>query len=50
MSGNIVRESLTLVTKWGIDRRLREARSVVKDHRRLPSVRANAHAVTDHAA
>lgn len=48
MSGNIVRESLTLVTKWGIDRRLREARSLVKDHRRLPSVRTNAHAVSDH--
>ncbi|PCN46718.1 dolichol-phosphate mannosyltransferase, partial [Curtobacterium sp. 'Ferrero'] len=43
MSGNIVRESLTLVTKWGIDRRLREARSLVRDHRRLPSVRTNAH-------
>lgn len=38
-----VRESLTLVTKWGIDRRLREVRSMVKDHRRLPSVRRSAH-------
>jgi dolichol-phosphate mannosyltransferase len=45
MSGNIVRESLLLVTRWGIDRRLRDARSVVRDHHRLPSVRANAHAV-----
>ncbi|MCL9664097.1 polyprenol monophosphomannose synthase [Curtobacterium albidum] len=50
MSGNIVRESLTLVTKWGIDRRLREFRSLVKDHRRLPSVRKNAHAVADQSA
>jgi dolichol-phosphate mannosyltransferase len=45
MSGNIVRESLTLVTKWGIDRRVREARSVVLHRKRLPSVRTNAHAV-----
>jgi dolichol-phosphate mannosyltransferase len=41
MSGNIVRESLALVTKWGIDRRIRETRSLVKDHRKLPSVRKN---------
>ncbi|MFS0729761.1 polyprenol monophosphomannose synthase [Curtobacterium sp. 1P10AnD] len=50
MSGNIVRESLTLVTKWGIDRRLREVRALVRDHRRLPSVRTNAHAVSGRAA
>ncbi|MFJ4221022.1 dolichol-phosphate mannosyltransferase, partial [Curtobacterium luteum] len=43
MSGNIVRESLTLVTKWGIARRLREVGSLVRDHHRLPSVRRNAH-------
>ncbi|MGL3200718.1 MULTISPECIES: glycosyltransferase [Curtobacterium] len=43
MSGNIVRESLTLVTKWGIDRRLREVTSLVRHHHRLPSVRRNAH-------
>ncbi|VXB95647.1 hypothetical protein ARTHRO9V_980001 [Arthrobacter sp. 9V] len=43
MSGNIVRESLTLVTKWGIDCRIRETRSLVKDHRKLPSVRNNTH-------
>ncbi|MFJ4296755.1 polyprenol monophosphomannose synthase [Curtobacterium sp. NPDC089689] len=43
MSGNIVRESLTLVTKWGIDRRLREVLALVRDHRPLPSVRTNAH-------
>lgn len=45
MSGNIVRESLTLVTRWGIARRLRELRSIVLHRRRLPSVRSNAHAV-----
>jgi dolichol-phosphate mannosyltransferase len=45
MSGSIVRESLLLVTRWGIDRRFRDARSVVRTHHRLPSVRANAHAV-----
>ncbi|KAJ1683345.1 hypothetical protein LUZ63_021428 [Rhynchospora breviuscula] len=50
MSGNIVRESLTLVTKWGIARRLREARSLVRDHHRLPSVRRNAHVVKGRAA
>ncbi|NUU49557.1 hypothetical protein HP444_01865, partial [Curtobacterium luteum] len=50
MSGNIVRESLTLVTKWGIARRLREARSLVRDHHRLPSVRRNAHVVEGRAA
>jgi dolichol-phosphate mannosyltransferase len=43
MSGNIVRESLTLVTRWGIDRRVREVKSLVLHRRRLPSVRANAH-------
>jgi dolichol-phosphate mannosyltransferase len=43
MSGNIVRESLTLVTRWGIDRRVREMKSLVLHRRRLPSVRANAH-------
>ncbi|PZE22997.1 MULTISPECIES: polyprenol monophosphomannose synthase [unclassified Curtobacterium] len=43
MSGNIVRESLTLVTKWGVDRRIREVKSLVLHRRRLPSVRANAH-------
>jgi dolichol-phosphate mannosyltransferase len=43
MSGNIVRESLTLVTKWGIDRRLREVRAIVVDRKPLPSVRTNAH-------
>ncbi len=46
MSGGIVRESLTLVTKWGIDRRVREVRALVRDHHRLPSVRTNAHAVS----
>ncbi|MFJ3384235.1 MULTISPECIES: polyprenol monophosphomannose synthase [unclassified Curtobacterium] len=45
MSGNIVRESLTLVTKWGIDRRLREARALAMQRKPLPSVRRNAHAV-----
>jgi dolichol-phosphate mannosyltransferase len=44
MSGNIVRESLLLVTRWGIDRRFREVRSLVFKGRRLPSVRTNAHA------
>jgi dolichol-phosphate mannosyltransferase len=44
MSGHIVRESLLLVTRWGIDRRIREAGSLVLHRRRLPSVRANAHA------
>jgi dolichol-phosphate mannosyltransferase len=43
MSGNIVRESLTLVTRWGIDRRLREARAILVDRKPLPSVRTNAH-------
>ncbi len=47
MSGNIVRESLTLVTKWGIDRRLREVRALAKEHKPLPSVRRNAHAVAN---
>jgi dolichol-phosphate mannosyltransferase len=47
MSGNIVRESLTLVTKWGIDRRVREARALIRDHHPLPSVRRNAHAVSN---
>ncbi|MFK4484854.1 hypothetical protein ABH929_003635 [Curtobacterium sp. AB7] len=28
---------------WGIDRRIRETRSLVKDHRKLPSVRKNSH-------
>ncbi|PYY40076.1 polyprenol monophosphomannose synthase [Curtobacterium sp. MCPF17_046] len=50
MSGNIVRESLTLVTRWGIDRRLREARSLLRHRRRLPSVRANAHTVPNPTA
>jgi dolichol-phosphate mannosyltransferase len=43
MSGNIVRESLTLVTRWGIDRRIREVRALVVDRKPLPSVRSNAH-------
>ena len=43
MSGNIVRESLTLVTRWGIDRRVREVRALVVDRKPLPSVRSNAH-------
>jgi dolichol-phosphate mannosyltransferase len=43
MSGNIVRESLTLITKWGIDRRVREVKSLLLHRRRLPSVRTNAH-------
>ncbi|MEN0102850.1 MAG: polyprenol monophosphomannose synthase [Curtobacterium sp.] len=47
MSGNIVRESLTLVTKWGIDRRLREVLALAKEHKPLPSVRRNAHAVAN---
>ncbi|MCM3697323.1 polyprenol monophosphomannose synthase [Microbacterium oleivorans] len=41
MSGNIVRESLVMVTMWGIRRRLSAVRELVLHHRRLPSVRAN---------
>ncbi|WP_405372327.1 MULTISPECIES: polyprenol monophosphomannose synthase [unclassified Microbacterium] len=41
MSGSIVRESLLMVTMWGIRRRLTAARELLLHHRRLPSVRAN---------
>ena len=40
MSGSIVRESLTRVTTWGLQRRAREIRELLVRHRRLPSVRA----------
>jgi len=40
MNGSIVRESLVRVSLWGIARRVREAREVLVNHRRLPSVRA----------
>lgn len=40
MSGSIVRESLSRVTLWGLERRGREARELFVHHRRLPSVRA----------
>jgi len=40
MSGSIVRESLSRVTRWGLERRVREVRELVVRHRRLPSVRA----------
>lgn len=39
MSGSIVRESLLKVGFWGLRRRIREARELVINHRRLPSVR-----------
>jgi dolichol-phosphate mannosyltransferase len=44
MSGNIVRESLLLVTRWGLRRRVREVRALIMDRKPLPSVRTNAHA------
>jgi dolichol-phosphate mannosyltransferase len=40
MSGSIVRESLARVTRWGLERRVREVRELFLHHRRLPSVRA----------
>ena len=43
MSGSIVRESLTLVTRWALQRRAREITSLLRHRRRLPSVRTNAH-------
>lgn len=51
MSGSIVRESLFNVTRWGLNRRVRDAHSVVVRHFRLPSVRATSHRVEpSHAA
>lgn len=41
MSGNIVRESLWMVSMWGVRRRLTAVRELILHHRRLPSVRAN---------
>lgn len=41
MSGNIVRESLWMVTAWGLRRRATALRELILHHRRLPSVRAN---------
>ena len=50
MSGSIVRESLSRVTLWGLERRAREVREPVLRHRRLPSVRATQVALPSQSA
>jgi dolichol-phosphate mannosyltransferase len=45
MGGDIVKESLVKVTRWGLERRVLAAREYLLHGRRLPSVRAHSHVV-----